>query len=297
MNSLRIVKLHFDVIVVKDTNLPGFLGNTIRGALGQMLIRSCCSKMHPDCISCDNNTQCVYPMVFKGIHYPSGFDSIPNPFVLEVPTDNKRKYKKGDSWSFQISLFGKATFWTKVIIGTVKKLFSAEFAHTKDCLQLERVSDFFSQEVLFENESFCGEPKAAIWSDQHGQTIEKINEIHVCFLSPTQILRNKVLVKNLDFATFIDNLFFRISSIIDIYEEKEFVLPYGLCYRKPYIVAETDLKTLRISQERHPVDGFVGNIKYVGDLTRYMPYIDLGSILHIGKQTTRGCGQYGFHIF
>ncbi|MDR0221894.1 MAG: CRISPR system precrRNA processing endoribonuclease RAMP protein Cas6, partial [Lachnospiraceae bacterium] len=43
-------------------------------------------------------------------------------------------------------------------------------------------------------------------------------------------------------------------------------------------------------------DGFVGTVSYFGDVTRYLPYIDLGSQIHIGKKTTRACGEYVFEI-
>ena len=43
-------------------------------------------------------------------------------------------------------------------------------------------------------------------------------------------------------------------------------------------------------------NGIVGSVRYKGDITKYLPYIDLGSQIHIGKKTTRGCGEYEFEF-
>ena len=39
-------------------------------------------------------------------------------------------------------------------------------------------------------------------------------------------------------------------------------------------------------QASEPVDGILGEARYFGDVTRYLPYIDLGTQLHLGKKTT-----------
>jgi hypothetical protein len=75
------------------------------------------------------------------------------------------------------------------------------------------------------------------------------------------------------------------------------VLPYALLNRKPYVTAVFDLKKVAIEQEKQPqVSGFLGRGTYTGDITRYMPYIDLGTQLHAGKLTTRGCGAYRYEM-
>ncbi|MDR1766105.1 MAG: CRISPR system precrRNA processing endoribonuclease RAMP protein Cas6 [Lachnospiraceae bacterium] len=53
---------------------------------------------------------------------------------------------------------------------------------------------------------------------------------------------------------------------------------------------QCDIKPSRFWTSGEPIEGFVGTVRYSGDVTRYLPYIDLGSQIHIGKKTTRGCG-------
>ena len=100
-----------------------------------------------------------------------------------------------------------------------------------------------------------------------------------------------------DFAVLMDSLLGRIAAICDHYGPSEFVIPYALVAKKPYVNAKYDLKRVQINSNSQPVNGFVGKVTFFGDVTRYLPYIDLGSQLHIGKKTTRSCGEYNFTLF
>jgi len=38
--------------------------------------------------------------------------------------------------------------------------------------------------------------------------------------------------------------------------------------------------------------GSLGTIRFEGELYKFMPYIKAGEVLHVGKGTTFGLGQY-----
>ena len=132
------------------------------------------------------------------------------------------------------------------------------------------------------------------WTDRGAETIAQCDTLTVHFMSPTEIRSGGSAVAEIDFALFIDSLFGRISGIIDNYTDSEFILPYRLVERKPFVQADYDLRRVRFSTGGQPIDGVIGKVRYFGDITRYLPYIDLGTQLHIGKKTTRGCGEYYF---
>ena len=93
-------------------------------------------------------------------------------------------------------------------------------------------------------------------------------------------------------------LLHRNCRLCDLYGEGEFTLPYRLLARKPRIAAQFSTQRVAIPQDHgQRVDGIVGEITYEGEITRYLPYLDLGTKLHIGKKTTRGCGQFEIEIF
>ena len=76
-NTLKLTKLVFEAQIVKQTALPLYLGNTIRGALGtNALLKMYCSMPAPICKKCDKATACAYGMVFKNINKSMEFPTI-----------------------------------------------------------------------------------------------------------------------------------------------------------------------------------------------------------------------------
>lgn len=296
MNSLSMVKLRFEIEVIEDVVLPGFLGNTIRGSLGTALFDRYCVKSEPDCESCTYRYECAYAVVFKSVNCPEGFSTVPNPYVLEVPMGNRRKYYKADSFCFQMLLFGTATVWTLVIIEAMNRAFQGIFADTEGCLRLRRVLDQYAGQLVFEEGEFTSEPEIKQWCDEYGDRLDDVNEVEIELLSPLRIISQKRVMAKMNFPLFMDSLFSRIAGIIDLYGDSEFVLPYGLLYRKPYVTTKNHLKRITITQEEFSFYGVAGHFFLRGPLEKYLPYIDLGTQLHIGKLTTRGFGQYELKV-
>ena len=134
------------------------------------------------------------------------------------------------------------------------------------------------------------------WSDAGAESIPHADLLKLRFRTPTEILSSKEPIAELDFSKFIDSLFGRIDGLINNYTENEFIIPYALVANKPLVKAESNLKPVRFQTSGQPINGFMGTVRYFGDITRYLPYIDLGGQIHIGKKTTRSCGEYSFKI-
>lgn len=299
-----MLKMTFVAVATRDVLLPGFLGNTVRGTLGRCLVDLYC-KMPPEtrpenisalCGKCAFAGSCVYTRVFKD---PGGKDriSVPNPYVIEVPFDNRRAYVKGDELTFSVTLFGYATAFAGEILAASTSMFHSRFAKQSDCFRVVRVYNGYSTGQLIMQDKRGAEvlPDPYTWSDEGAESIGFFNRIELTFLTRTKIYKNKALVDNPDFAIFIDSLFSRIADIIDLYGDGRFVVPYSLCYKKPHVETRTDLKRLPLSLEKQQEDGILGTLLFTahsGSLSEYLPYIDLGTQLHLGSRTTLGFGQY-----
>jgi len=193
-----------------------------------------------------------------------------------VPYPCNEEYKAGDILSFYITLFGTACSFEKEVIDAAKYMCEGKLAHA----QLAEYKQVYNR----------------IWSDEGAEHIPYCNTLTVNFLTPTEIFIQGKAASQINFDLFIDRLFGRISVIIDHFGKSEFVLPYNLIANKPLIKAEYDLNMVRFNTSGQPITGVCGNVRYSGDVTRYLPYVDLGSQVHIGKKTTRACGEYAFVI-
>ena len=257
MNTLNLRKYKFTLSFVTDAFLPPFIGNTIRGALGQALY---------------DNSREAYNAIFKG----AGTESKPNPFSISAPYPSKGKYYAGEILEFYVTLFGIAGDCGEEIPKAVQTMCKGKLEHTR----LTEIECIYARE----------------WSDSGAESIPHCDNLTVSFLSPTEILSSKKPLHEIGFNTFTDSLFGRINGIINNYTRNEFVLSYTLIAERPLVTAEYDLKPVDIQTSGQPIRGFIGQIRYFGDITRYLPYIDLGSQIHIGKKTTRSCGEYSIEI-
>ena len=292
MNQLQMVRMDLEAEVLQNVQLPGFLGNVLRGCLGRALLRQNCGMGSPDCETCSRRGGCVYPNVFKVIRSTTAFPTMPAPFVIRAPEFGKRQWQAGEALKFSILLFGSAIRWSTEILQAASTIFEGRFAQTQGALRLQAVHDGFT------GQSAENELQIAVWSDTGAQSIPPVQGVKIRFLSPTQVFQDHFVVEKPEFSLFMDSLFARIAAMVDIYGEEEFVLPYGLVGRKPQVAARVSTQRITIPQDRgQRVDGIIGEIVYEGNVTRYLPYLDLGTQLHIGKKTTRGCGQYEIEIF
>jgi hypothetical protein len=257
MNTLRLLKLQFQLRFTADTVLLPFVGNTFRGALGSALSK--CSSP-------------AYDAVFKTGHTTS----VPNPYTISIPYPAKERYHKGEALHFGITLFGDACEYREEIEAAVRHMCHGKL---ENCVLEEA-------ELIYDR----------IWSDNGANTIPQADHIVIHFITPTELISEQKSVKEVEWNIFIDSLFGRICDVIGNYTAGEFVIPYALFARKQQIMAQYRLETIRFQTNKQPICGVVGEVEYKGDVTRYLPYIDLGSQLHIGKKTTRGCGEYWFWL-
>ena len=255
MNSLKLLKLSFVLSFQDERVLPPFVGNTIRGALGKAL---------------NDNFPAVYDAVFK----VKGGESVPNPFVISTPYPGRGSYSYGESLTFNVTLFGSACKYAENIAAAAELMGKGKLA---GAMLTQSTIEYYQE-----------------WSDAGADAAPPCDRLTLNFITPTELLSSKDPVYEPEFGQLMDRLFGRISTIFDYYGDRELVIPYSLIGKKPFVRAEYDIKKVQINSNQQPIDGFIGTIRYFGDVTRYLPYIDLGSQVHLGKKTTRSCGEFTF---
>lgn len=286
MNHLRFLKLKFDLSCLADYHSINYIGNKLRGALGKAMVHSYCVNENPICRKCKISDSCIYSQLFKPIGTHPEFDTSPAPFTIGASQLNKSFITKGERLSFYISIFGNRLVYWKELVLSVIDMFRDKQEGFNRSFDLISVSSVMEEKELWENGDFIDRPMATVWSDcKEGDYFGDYNrEIKVLVEFQSALLMKEKHKKNLNFGEFIDAVFYRIASITDLYEEKEFVIPYGMLYRKPYV------------KEKQLDKGSKLAMIYSGICLKYLPYIEMGSHLHIGKKSTYGFGEYQYKI-
>ena len=52
----------------------------------------------------------------------------------------------------------------------------------------------------------------------------------------------------------------------------------------------------RTDMKKKNYHGLIGEVGYEGDLSQFLPYVNVGSLLHVGRNTVMGMGQYVWRI-
>ncbi len=125
------------------------------------------------------------------------------------------------------------------------------------------------------------------------------DEIELEFLTPTSIKVNGKWTSELTFEHLIRNLLRRIRflSYFHCGEDLDVDAP-GLIESSRSVKHESRLQWFRQdrwsrrTEKSIPMGGFVGNVRFIGALEPFLPFIYLGEYLHIGHHTAFGHGQY-----
>jgi hypothetical protein len=279
-NTLRFLKLQVTLQTTRNYTPIGYIGKKIRGALGNAMFTLFCVHPIPNCRGCKNQKSCVYGALFKNPEKSAEFPTFPAPYVIDAPySSGKTIMKTGESLIFSITIFGEPVRWWQHVVLAIREMFENKKNQFNLAFHLKEIRSEIEDLLIYDGNNFVGDPMAALWDDKGANADINPFRLEIKFCSPL-ILKNARKIEP-DFGWFIDAVFYRIACMVDIYEEREFFVPYGLLFRKPKV--QTCL-----------IDGFgdLQGINFEGNLSRYLPYIEIGAHLHIGKQSTYGYGKY-----
>lgn len=270
-------------------------GNVLRGALGTMLRRLCCHPQCPGAARCEHRAVCPYALVFEpaappGVRALSNYEAIPRPFVIRPPlaTENgavqiveKTRYEPGEILEFGLILVGRSIELLPHFVQAFERLGEEGFGLNRARCRLERV------EQIETDRSALHIPHPAIV---------------LRFLTPTHLVAGGKAVRRPEFHHLVCRLRDRLNALATFYCGGPLDLDFrGLAARAGGVrCVRRDLRweaRARLSTRtgrRHPIGGFVGECEFAADspdaLAEFLPLLDLGQHLHVGKHAAFGNG-------
>jgi hypothetical protein len=128
---------------------------------------------------------------------------------------------------------------------------------------------------------------------------ERVNRIQVRFVTPTELKSGHQVAERPEFSILFGRLRDRISTLRALYGAGPLEIDFhGMGERAAAVrinrceLTRTDAERLSSrTDQRHPLGGFVGDVEYGGELSEFLPYLDLGNWVGVGRQTVWGKGQ------
>jgi hypothetical protein len=325
LSKFRFAIFRFFFVPQERVVLPPYKGSIFRGCMGKFLRQATCVMSKKICKECQGISSCVYYQVFetpipKESEYFQGQSFAPHPFVLEPPEPSSTHwnpytgseyYRPGDQLTFNLILVGRAIGHLPFFIHAFDKLGKAgigqKIAGRRGKCLLEKVESINPlrnevSQVIYTHTSQELLRKHTVLkaSDLLSYSFSTYGQIELEFLTPTQIKSDGKIQLTLDFEVLIRCLLRRLLALSYFHCGAALELDYlELCERAKQVKVLSNNLTwqsgLRYSHRLKralSLGGFAGTISFEGKMTEFLPFIQLGEYLHIGKGTAFGLGKY-----
>lgn len=312
--SLKLARFQFTLQPTGRLLLPPYAGSTLRGGFGHAFRRAVCLQQGMECAGCLLRERCVYVYIFDTPPPPQSpylrkVPTAPHPFVLEPPRGPKRVYEPGELLTFHLLLLGRAIDYLPYFIFTFDQLGGLGLGKGNGKYRLEEVQGvdglgeqgciiYRGRERILSGDFPLLEADELLQDRAEGGTGE--GRLVLDFLTPTRIKSEGNLQEKLAFPLLVRNLLWRLQLLSCFHGEGEPGLDHqDLIARAGEVVVE-DSQLIWEDWERYSgrqkvrmkLGGFQGRISFEGPWQEFLPLLQLGELIHVGKGSSFGLGQY-----
>ena len=126
LQNFRLARYRMTLTALSTITMPPYAGSTLRGGFGHAFKKMVCTQGLIDCRDCTLNAVCPYPYIFEtapfeGAQQLRSYGDVPRPFVID-PLDTRGEYRKGESFSFQLTLIGRAIDYLPYFLVSFREL-------------------------------------------------------------------------------------------------------------------------------------------------------------------------------
>jgi len=308
-NAIHITaaQLDFTLKALEPLILPPYKGSTLRGGFGAAFRRIVCVIRDKECADCLLKGKCVYSYIFEtpppaNTAVMRKYEAAPHPFVIEPPFERKRVYRPGEELLFGLVLIGRAIDYLPYFIYTFDELGRTGIGKGRGKFELRSVASDGKSVYDSTSKTLSQVNALELPLDAKVSRGRKKTRLTLSFLTPTRIFYSGGLTLDIEFHTIIRNLLRRISLLSYFHGNSNAIPAFDFkgTIEKAKAVETVDKSLRRYDWERYSsrqeqrinMGGFVGEITFEGDLRPFMPLIEAGEVLHVGKGTAFGLGRY-----
>ncbi len=302
----RLVRLRFNLTAEDPIELPVYAGSALRGLLGHGLKRTVCVTREPTCDRCMLRSACVYSLFFEtpaDRANANRYNYLPHPFVIWVDQPGNRQLNPGDGFALEMCLIGEADRYLPYLVHALGK--AGERGLGRGDGGRFRL-DSLDQEI---------EPGQKEWHCIHraGGPLTQLpgrlpvvpncsGDLQIQLLTPLRLKRRGRLLtpERFSFGDFLWALRERLSllqgktgeSSGSIKEQLPDSLLSVSCHSEQLRWKDWTRYSSR-QRTRMQMGGLTGTIRIDGGLPQeWMPLIQYGQWVHLGKATSMGLGRY-----
>lgn len=318
---IRLSRYNFAITPEEEVELPPYKGSTLRGGFGWIFRKiSCIDREKSSCKECLLKDKCAYSYIFdtsprSGSLILKNLDDIPRPFIIEPPLETKTIIKKDEILNFNLILIGRAIDYLPYFIVAFKELGNAGIGRNRKKFILKEIRSTSvkdREQVLIyssQDETVRNIESTFTWADIIEDTSRrsgkrKTKHLNLKFLTPTRLKHQDEFVGIPEFHIVIRALLRRISNLSYFHCREELKLDFKNLIQRATKIKTEEMNVRWVDWERYSfaqarrmkLGGFIGEVKYKGDLSEFLPFLLLGQHTHIGKGATFGMGWYRMEV-
>ncbi len=309
-SSFHILPLKITIKAEVEISLPPYAGSTLRGAFGNALKKICCVARQKKCKECIFKSSCVYVYIFETPLAPiplgnKRLNNVPHPFVFDIKMyEEPMTLKKGIKWSFGMTLFGRATGYIPYVLAALESMGASGLGKGRGRFRLSRVEllngHSSGTNILYDNGSVLLLEKIPILKDFVRDYSANATCITLNFVTPLRLKIKGKFINVPEFHLIISSIIRRIEALSLAHSGTEVSIPYLSLVEKAREIKIIENKTHWYDWKRYShrqkgkmkLGGIVGSVTYKGNIAPFEPYLAIGSLLHIGKNSSFGLGKY-----
>jgi len=290
--ELKIIRVRFVYRVLQKVTLRGDPLPLIRGVFGKKLRRIACVTKKPDCNDCTLTDICPYTNLFKTGYLTSHRATKPVPFVPYFPY-NTGEIEEKEPLSIEFVLVGVGIGYLPFMVQAMRSF--RRFAGGE--IEYQGMDFFDVTSDRWVGPASVAEAIKSAFGLSRLHRDDVPDEVVLDFVTPTRIMTRNGLVTEPDFQTIIRRIVRRINMFAE-HERLEPIIFESIADGLDGVkVVESHLSWVRRRRRTsqggsQDMSGFVGTVRFRGELRKWWGMLKFGEFLNIGKGTSFGSGKY-----
>jgi len=297
---MNITTLHFKLQPLNRIELPFFKGSTFRGAFGHALKHIVCVVDRPECAGCPLIQKCAYAYLFETRNARG--EQVAHPYIIEPPMSDRQFYGPADFIHLSVVLIGRAIDYVPYLVMAFRRMGQrgvGKGAGRFEVLEVSTLSAGKRQLIYNGHDEILYPSEFQVDLDAIKPIEAKTITLH--FSTVTALKSGGKITFSPGFETVIMATYRRMKAL-SVYHNGSSAIELPDRKTHPVQVKNTDLhpaswaRYSNRQQKKIGYDGVVGSLTFTGDLTPYIPLLEMGHYVHIGRGTVYGMGKYELEI-
>ena len=299
--ELPIARYRLDFTLESELWLPEYAGSTLRGVFGRALRRAACMTRQKECGGCPLQESCPYARIFAppaDERLSSSFrQTPPQPYIIEAPENKQTGYDKGETFSFEMVLLGRARHQLPLIAHSFKQAFQHGVGPAKGqgILSNIAVETPHGWQNIFSDGHIQPHPNTLILPKSYPEACT----LHIRTPLRLQSQGSVLGIHRIQAGILLRQLMRRTSAIATRHWEAPIEADFGkLAAAADRIPNHAKLQWqdwTRYSnrqQQKMTLGGITGTWQFDHLPLSFAQLLHIGQWLHIGKETVFGLGRY-----